>query len=191
MAPRLSKNQQMIRYLIERCGDRLNRTRLVKALFLADYEGRRRFGAPLSSYEYKYHKHGPWTTQIYEDVRSLQAIGAADEFLGFGLRGPFYTFAPGDADVVYSDLTPRDAIVLEAMAHQCTRGDLEALLQKVYATPPMQVAQKLGRGVRIPLEMMDTPEPEADPLDRAVLVEAALDLDRGLGEDFDSVLDAL
>lgn len=192
MSAQLSKNQILIRYLAERCGRRLGRTRLVKAAFLADYQSRRHLGKPISSYEYKYHHHGPWTQQVPEDVKSLEALGLLEEHREISIKHMNFVHsytAKGAVD--YSAFSPDELFIIEAVADRCSSGDIDSLLDKVYATPPMQEAKKVGKGARIPMEMVDSTSSESIRLDPARIERAEWELDSGLGRRLDEALDEL
>lgn len=186
----LSRNQRVIHLLTKLCGRRLGRTRLTKALFLADYQARKHFGHPITTYDYKFHHYGPWTGQIREDVESLEAVSLVKEhtYLSFKGVGHYYT-ARGDAH--YSNLGSSELFVLEAVCDHCASGDLDELLREIYDTPPMRIAKQLGRGARIPMEMFDAEEPGAEGVQLGNVERAEQELDLGLGEDFHAALNGL
>jgi uncharacterized protein YwgA len=186
--PPLSKNQQVLHLLAKLCGRRLGRTRLTKALFLADYHSRIHRGAPITSYEYKFFHYGPWTGQIQEDVVGLEALGVLQEKTYIGWKGSGHYYLP-KAPVDYGHLDPEDVFILEAVVDRCSTGDLEELLTEVYSTPPMEWARKMGRGVRIPMEMFDGDDYEGPT--RKSLERAERELDRGLGRDLNSAWNGL
>jgi hypothetical protein len=185
----LSKNQRAIHLLAKTCGRRLGRTRLTKALFLADYHGRRRSGRPITTYDYKYFHHGPWTEQIREDVQSLEALGLMREHKYVWVKGSGHYYTTS-VPVDYPDLSPQELFILEAVADRCASGDLDDLLTEVYESPPMKLAKRVGKYARIPKEQFNRRETSAEAPDH-LLRRAEAELDAGLGEDFRKVMNGL
>lgn len=194
MTAKLSKNQQALRLVLEECGQSLGRTRLQKALFLADYEARRRLGRPITTYEYKFWHQGPFTQQISEDVESLEALGLAKEHLSlltrWGRPSHYYSVHGHPPN---TSLDASEAVILTAAARRCSQGRqrIDALLRDIYATPPMEWAQRHGRGVRIPMEMFNEDAPEAIGVNLERIERSEREFAEGRGEDLRGVLDEL
>lgn len=195
MSAQLSKNQQALRLVLQECGQSLGRTRLQKVFFLADYEARRRLGRPITSYEYKFWKKGPFTAQIFEDVESLEALGMVKAHFNptrWGRPSHYYSIPSGQR-LDRTELGPDDALLLVATARQCAQGrkSIDELLDEVYDTPPMRLAQRQGRGVRIPMEMFDASDPATVGVNLDRIERSEREFARGEGRDLREVLNEL
>ncbi|MGH7554526.1 MAG: hypothetical protein ACREMQ_16090, partial [Longimicrobiales bacterium] len=150
---------------------------------------RRRLGQPITTYDYKYFHDGPWTEQIREDVRSLEALGLIREHKYVWVKGSGH-YHTTLVHVDYPDLTPQELFILQAVADRCASGDLDDLVKEVYESPPMKLAERVGKYARIPMEQFNRKEASPEAPDHA-LRQAEAELNAGLGQDFRTVVNGL
>ncbi len=152
---KLSREEELVAFFVQRCGGdgNLGRTRLMKLLYLADYEARRFLGRPLSGAKYVWHFFGPWDPRLPTWINRLKGAAVLEETpVGYpsGKKGFLYT--PGAKQVPQS-LTPVDVEILTYVCRQYSRVELVELLDDVvYQTEPMMHAQK-KKAKEKPLEM--------------------------------------
>ena len=66
-----SKVHASIYYLVQHLGDKLNRTKLVKLLFLMDETAKRKFGKTITGITYTYLLYGPYSDDIPFSVKEM------------------------------------------------------------------------------------------------------------------------
>src|SRR2546430_11848217 len=94
---KLSREEELVAFFVNRCGDgNLGRTRLMKLLYLADYEARRYLGRPISKIKYIWHYFGPYEPELTTWVNRLKEHGVVMEETVVYPTGKYgYLYTPG------------------------------------------------------------------------------------------------
>ena len=131
----------LIAYLVDHVRDQdgtLNKTTLVKLVYLVDVECCRKLGRPATGLEWRFHHYGPYSAELERDVNDNAFIHA------FGDRNSGYGFAPSsdwkDIHAAFNTgFDPAVRRVTDGVARQWGLEPLETLLEYVYfETEPMQ-----------------------------------------------------
>ncbi len=152
---KLSREEELVAFFVNRCGrdGNLGRTRLMKLLYLADYEARRFLGRPISGIKYIWHFYGPYEKKLTTWITRLRDGGVVVEeavMYPSGKEGFLYTAGAKEAPPSFS---PAEVEILSYVCREYSRVDLRELLDDiVYQTEPMVRAQKKGAKEK-PLEM--------------------------------------
>src|SRR5205809_876267 len=142
---KLSREEELVAFFVKHCGGdgKLVRTRLMKLLYLADYEARRFLGGPISGAKYIWHFFGPYDPKLPRWINRLKDCGVVVEApvtYPSGKQGFLYT--PGPTSTLES-FSPVEVEVLSYVCRQYARVELRELLEDVvYQTEPMLLAQK-------------------------------------------------
>jgi hypothetical protein len=175
MMPELSRNAQVLRYLLQ-VAPGVGHTKLAKFAYLADLEARKYLGHPISDLRYVLDQHGPFDSRGFFKARDeLVAGGYITEtplyfgsYLGFEMvptsKAPEYGFSAAEVEV------------LSYVAKTFLNKTAIALCEDVvYKTEPMErVKKKMGE--RLPMDEMNR-----DPKD-----EQGFNLDRMLDGEADA-----
>src|SRR6266545_2089339 len=152
---KLSREEELVAFFVNRCGrdGNLGRTRLMKLLYLADYEARRFLGRPISGAKYIWHFFGPYDPRLSAWIHRLTDGGVLVEApvtYPSGKSGFLYTPGPRQVPQTFK---PVEIEILSYVCRQYSRVELRELLDDVvYQTEPMLRAQKKKAKER-PLEM--------------------------------------
>jgi len=152
---KLSREEEIVAFFVKHCGGdgNLGRTRLMKLLYLADYEARRFLGRPISGAKYIWHFYGPYESRLnswINRLRDCQVLLETPVVYPSGKQGFLYT--PGPTPVLES-FKPVETEILSYVCRQYSRVELRDLLEDVvYQTEPMVVAQK-KKAKEKPLDM--------------------------------------
>lgn len=136
----LSRNAQVLRYLLE-VAPGIGHTKLLKFAYLADLEGRRYLGQPISNFRYVRFDHGPFDKAFYAAKAELLEKGlATDETVLVG-NYEAHSVRPTHLTVEY-DFSVAEAEVLSFVAGTYLDQTAVQLCEDVvYGTPPMQGAR--------------------------------------------------
>ena len=135
----------LIAYLIDQVRDQegtLNKTALVKLVYLVDVECYRRLGRPATSLQWRFHHYGPYSAELEREVNHNAFVHV------FGARDSGYGFAPSsDWRDIHSAFNttfePAVRRVADAVAKQWGLEPLNTILEYVYfETEPMQDARR-------------------------------------------------
>jgi hypothetical protein len=169
--PKMSRNAQVLRYLLE-VAPGVGRIKLVKYAYLADCEAYRYLGRAISTFKYRFDKHGPFDRAFFEAKDELVAAGYATETAT--RIGPYdgYDYRPTDQPVEY-EFSQAEVEVLRYVAETYLNESAIRLCEDVvYKTPPMRGAKV---GERLKMEKMSS---ERDPLgfdlERLLAAEASV-----------------
>src|SRR5205809_7131849 len=96
---KLSREEELVAFFVQHCGDdgNLGRTRLMKLLYLADYEARRFLGHPISGAKYIWHFFGPYDPRLHtwiDRLRNAAVLLEAAVTYPSGKKGFLYTPGP-------------------------------------------------------------------------------------------------
>lgn len=171
----LSRNAQVLRYLLE-IAPGVGRIKLVKYAYLADCEAYRYLGRAISTFRYRFDKHGPFDRAFFEAKDELVQGGYAIETT---MRiGPYngYDYRPTEQSVEYG-FTQEEAEILRYVAETYLNATAIRLCEDVvYNTPPMQGAKV---GERLKMEKMQAvPDPLGFDLERLLAAEASVEAGR-------------
>jgi len=173
--PPLSRNAQVLRYLLE-VAPGVGRIKLVKFAYLADCESFRYLGHAISEFRYRFDSHGPFDRAFYRAKDELVEQGYATETPT--KIGPYdsYDYRPTHEDLEYS-FTQAESEILRYVAITYMSETASRLCEDVvYKTPPM-IGAKVGE--RLKMEKM---EKERDPLgfnlERLLAAEASVEAGR-------------
>lgn len=143
-APKLSREDEIVAFFLNQGTDGLfGRTRLMKLLYLADYEARRFIGRPLSAIKYIWYDYGPYDPQLKERIERLKGISVlTEEPIQYPNGRLGYVYTRGSLPVSNSFSAP-EVEILSYVWQQYSRVDLRELLDEiVYQTEPMLEAKK-------------------------------------------------
>ncbi len=153
----LSKNAQIIKFIIERLPDKLGRTHLLKLIYLADYHSHRLFGKPISEFKYIWYQNGPFDKSFYEYINGLKDSYIEEISVQYpsGCHGYVYRNKP--TRMAYDDISEPEFYLLQYVIENYSKADLQTLLEEiVYETEPMKEAiKKRARGKRLRMKMVD------------------------------------
>src|SRR5438046_1291322 len=151
----LSREEEIVAFFVNHCGGdgNLGRTRLMKLLYLADYEARRFLGRPISGAKYIWHFYGPYESRLnswINRLRDCQVLVETPVVYPSGKQGFLYTAGPKPA---LESFKPVETEILTYVCRQYSRVDLRELLDDiVYQTEPM-VRAKNKKAREKPLDM--------------------------------------
>jgi hypothetical protein len=163
MTETLSREQELVAYFVNHCDDgQLGRTRLMKLLYLADYEARRYLGRPISSIPYVWHHYGPYDSRLNDWTSELESRDVLVEervIYPSGKAGYVYHRGPR---MVTPSFTPAESEILAYVCKEYSRIELKGLLEDVvYETEPMVDAKdRNGRGEPLNMALVDNAKRE-------------------------------
>ena len=135
----------LIAYLIDQVRDQggtLNKTALVKLVYLVEVEYWRRYGKPVTGLEWSFHHYGPYAVELDREIDDNRL------FQVFGNRGTGYGFSPSPAwkeiqaafNISYEPVVKN---IADDVVKQWGLEDLNTILEYVYfETEPMQDAER-------------------------------------------------
>lgn len=138
----LSREEQLVAFIVNRCKGRVGRTRLMKLLYLADYESRRYLGRPISEIPYIWYNHGPFDSDIYSWLDRLKSVGIIEEHVvrAKGNKTAHVYGATGSSPQL--DFLPDEVEILSYVCRQYAEVEFRELLEDiVYDTEPMVKAK--------------------------------------------------
>ncbi|HHT9104582.1 MAG TPA: Panacea domain-containing protein [Candidatus Wujingus californicus] len=150
------KNDQIIKYIVERLSGKLGRIHLMKLIYLADYHARRLFGEPISMFKYHWWQFGPFDKEFYDCVKRLCNTYIREEEVCFpSCKG--YVFHDTPNRMEYKSLAEHEIYMLEFVIRTYGKVNLQILLEEVvYKTETMEeLIKKDAYGDNLPMEMVD------------------------------------
>ena len=135
----------LIAYLIDQVRDQggtLNKTALVKLVYLVEVEYWRRYGKPVTGLEWRFHHYGPYSAELDREIDDNRL------FQVFGGRNSGYGFSPSPAwkeiqAAFNTHYEPAVKNIADNVARQWGLESLETILEYVYfETEPMQGAER-------------------------------------------------
>lgn len=156
---RLSKEQELLAFFVRNCGSPPGRTRLMKLLYLADYEARRYMGHPITDVQYIWYDFGPWNHGFYGWLEGLAAQGLIVERPVQYPNGKIgYLIERGEGGGVgEASLSPAEMEIVSYVARHYSAMDLSELLgDVVYETEPMQEAKaRNGQNTELNMDIVN------------------------------------
>jgi|SRR6185437_4501898 len=176
-----TRAEQMIAYFVRHCERSPGRTRLMKLLYLTDFESRRAMGHPLSELKYVWYNHGPYDFSLNAHLRRLSEAGVIEEVCvqyPYGATGYEYSAGPVEIPLLFK---PEEDAVLDYVCRMYSTGELRDLLEDVvYETAPMKIAQEQGAlGVALNMDSVNFELATALRVPFATLVQRSAAARRG------------
>lgn len=186
----MNRLHNLIRYFVDHLPD-AGRTKIVKYLYLADYEARRHTGKPISSLRYRWDNHGPFDPAILRALEDLRDRGEiAEEKVQFpnGCAGFEYRIR-GAAPCGHGDFTLAERSILNTVVTAYGDKRLRELLEDVvYETEPMRDARERNAyGEPLRMELVDNTQ-RIPGLELEDMLQADEDLRAGKGIPLDEAL---
>ncbi|MBI5307409.1 MAG: DUF4065 domain-containing protein [Planctomycetes bacterium] len=152
-----TKNEQIIKFVVERLSGKLGRTHLIKLIYLTDYHSRRLFGQPVSTLNYYWDDHGPFDKEYYACIRKLDKSYISEETVYFPSHKKGYVFHDMLKRMKYDNLCEQEFYILEYVIRNYSQVRLQILLEDVvYKTEPMEaLTKKKAFGETLPMGMID------------------------------------
>ncbi|MFI6248479.1 type II toxin-antitoxin system antitoxin SocA domain-containing protein [Streptomyces sp. NPDC051016] len=141
----------------------VNRTKLAKLLFLADFEAVDLGSAPGSGVEWRWRHYGPYSDTLREIESDLERAGVLRVIETHNFYGTLEVRIALAGETPQVEIDEKFAEIVERIVSE--KGNLSATQLKdlTYQTPPMLAAQRLGqREVRLDLAG-GAPIPDLEP----------------------------
>jgi Antitoxin SocA-like, Panacea domain len=154
---KLSREEELVAFFVNRCDGNLGRTRLMKLLYMADYEARRYMGRPISKIKYVWHHYGPYEPGLTRWVNRLKEHGVVvEESVEYPTGQQGFLYTPGLIRATQS-FSPAEVEILSYVCRKYSQVQLRELLDDVvYKTEPMVRAQKKNaKGQHLEMGMID------------------------------------
>jgi len=138
--------QASIIHLVHRLPGDLTRTKLVKLLYLLDLTHAKQHGRPVTNVTYRSYYYGPFSSEILNAIRSLDAY-EIQEGMGISHEGKeFYTYTPGHnaRGHVPPKLPRRIKETLDHVIEKYGKLSLDDLLEVAYDTKAFKRTRKGG-----------------------------------------------
>ncbi|MGW8330963.1 type II toxin-antitoxin system antitoxin SocA domain-containing protein [Streptomyces sp. NPDC055897] len=144
-------------------GITVNRTKLAKLLFLADFEAVDRGCAPGSGVEWRWRHFGPYSDSLREIEADLELAGVVKVVETTNYYGTLEVRLALTGETPQVEIDAKFAEIVERIVSEKGKLSATQLKDLTYQTPPMVAAQKLGqREVRLDLAG-GTPIPDLEP----------------------------
>ena len=189
MQEKLTRNEQILKYLVAQCEKIAGRTRFLKFVYLADYYSHLFRGRPISSFRYIKWHHGPFDKSFYDVLKSLKTKGLiTDEQIAWS-KGELYRFIDIGGPVAY-DLLPAELHILSRVAELYQTAEIGELLDEiVYQTEPMKAVEDKRIGTRLNMQALnDLGKKQIGGLDIDTILRSRQEIREGKYFDFDEFL---
>jgi|Deesub1362A_J573_1020465.scaffolds.fasta_scaffold11346_1 hypothetical protein len=151
MATADKKLKMVIYYIVRemnRLGYHLNRTKLVKLLFIIDYiakKGRRmRIGRTITGIKYHYYHYGPFSRKIPSAIQDMQGKEIIERDIGNPLDfASYYVYTPGNMPRFEPEFEDREKEIIDFVIKEYGPYPLDSILKVVYNLPEMREAKPL------------------------------------------------
>lgn len=154
MGSEISKNAQVLKFFAQQYRG-IPRKRLVKMAYETDIIARQYLGEPVSDFEWRRDKYGPYSPEIPVAVAELESFG-----LGWTQETEATEDGPGwkklyDAGrpVVFDFTLAENEVLAYVAANYLTMPMEELLFDVIYETKPMKVETQFRE--RLPMEIVD------------------------------------
>ncbi|MGW5292898.1 type II toxin-antitoxin system antitoxin SocA domain-containing protein [Streptomyces bacillaris] len=176
-------------------GVMINRTKLAKLLFLADFEAVDHGCAPGSGVEWRWRHYGPYSDSLRDIETDLELAGIVKKVETTNYYGTLEVRIALTGETPQVEIDAQFAEIVERIVSEKGRLSATQLKDLTYQTPPMVAAQKLGqREVRLDLTG-GPPIPDLEPglerLRAIALAMPALDDEVGAVEELAAEIDSL
>lgn len=134
MAMSVEKLKECLVFFVFRHSGRIQRTKLIKLVYLADVLSYKRRGTTITGVDYIYYDYGPWSQVFYDALESTPEIA---EKLGLTPFGDVqYTYRGTVSKYQPKCLGTDERELLEEIDAEWGNRPLKAILEKVYSSPP-------------------------------------------------------
>lgn len=141
--PELDRIDELILFFVERLSGQITRTRLVKFIYLADYEARRWLGRPISSLMYFFEHYGPYDKGFPEHIDHVRGLIEEEPRRWVDYTGYVYHFKGPHRPHAFDR---EETIILNHIVTKYAHLPLPELLDEVvYQTEPMREAKASER----------------------------------------------
>ena len=180
-----TKTIDLIAYLLERVPS-AGQTQIVQFLYLADLEGRKCLGKPLTDLHYVMCDHGPFDPKILEQLERMDAAGLV-AVERYPYRGNLAYSYKKQKKTPKVHLSEEKEIVLDHVVELVRKNSLTALLKMVDETEPIVDARNRA-AVGRPLKMTIVDNKRRIPgLEIERVLKSMKDLDDGKGRALEDI----
>ena len=152
----LGKNEQIIKFIVERLSGKLGRTHLIKLIYLTDYHSHKLFAKSISTFKYSWNNNGPFDKSFYISIKVLVDKYINEEEVRLpSCKG--YVYHDTHNRVNFDKISNKESYLLEYVISNYGTTKLQVLLDDVvYKTEPMEkLIDEGGHGKTVPLEIVD------------------------------------
>lgn len=149
----VTRNEQAVKFIIERASGRIGRTHLQKLLYLADIEARKHLGRPITDFEWVWWSYGPFDQTVYTVVWWLRRQGEIAESSDAEEDGYIYESLKASEQ---PDLSGAERQILDELVNRFINLPAWRIREASYRTEPMVDARERdARGERLRMEIVD------------------------------------
>jgi uncharacterized phage-associated protein len=130
----LDKLRDCLAFFVYRHSGHLNRTKLLKLVYLADAEAACALGKTITGAEYISYDHGPWFPEFYRALETTPHILERQALTVFGDRQ--YMYERRAALFQPSSLSQEEVRILEQIDRAWGDRRLRAILNHIYSSSP-------------------------------------------------------
>jgi len=134
------KLRDVIYYLISKLGVVESRTKLIKLIYLADVEAKKKLGKTITGLTYVYHFYGPYTHEIVEKVLEMDGEEIREVYNPFLDRYEYYALGGEVDDNVNVGLDQNEIEVLDEVIEKYGKMSTSEIKEEAYNTEPMRKA---------------------------------------------------
>lgn len=138
----VSRNAQLLKFLVARNPSGVGNLQLMKFAYLCDLESRKLMGKPISDFDYIWYDYGPFDKGLYAAITELTDADLAVQSevdYGSGIRARKVLVDRGEA--VETEFSPAELEVMSFVANRYMSLPLDTLLNVVYDTEPMAAVE--------------------------------------------------
>jgi len=139
MAMSPEKLKECLIFFVFRYSGRIQRTKLIKLVYLADVLSYRRRKKTITGVDYIYYDYGPWSSDFYDALESTPEIAEKLGFTPFGdVQYTYvqYTYRGTVPEYKFKHLIDEEVELLKEVDAEWGNRPLKAILEKVYSSPP-------------------------------------------------------
>lgn len=132
-------------YIIQ-LSSKIGRTRLVKMLFLSDYNAKEVLGHTITDLSYKRYHYGPYSEDIISALKKMGGYEIKEKTFRSRHGGRGYSYVEGDNPRIdTSSLNSREKEVIEEVVNNYMNKSLDELLEDVYSLDEVDNADQLEK----------------------------------------------
>jgi len=144
--PSMKKTRQLLAYLIQNHPG-FSITSLMKLSYITDLVSIQKTGNPMSGFEYKRYKYGPFDDKIYQYLSELKIGNVIDEDVAYSQTGDeyiIYNFNEKE-EFSFDKLTDEEKGIMDEVLESLKGYGAKALVELAYKTKPMKkIGAKIG-----------------------------------------------
>lgn len=132
------KTKKTILYLLLQLGKNINRTRLVKLLYLSDFLAKKKLGNKITAIKYNYYYYGPFSREILDIINELKIEKKILESESENDKGrKFFSYTLLEKDLKLKPLEQKEKKVLDDVIEKYGNMEFNQLMDCVYKTDPI------------------------------------------------------